>query len=395
MIVSLGAGRTASPELRERIALDPEAVVRLLTGPRHGLGELVALSTCHRTELYATTDDAADADAPHLLARLLPGIRPGDQAELRFLRGGEAIEHLLRVASGLDSLVIGEHQILGQVRRAFSTAASHHAAGPVLASVFSEAIRVGRLARSRILLGSAATSIGTLVAGDLAARLDGLAGRPGAVVGTGEAAADASLALRTAGARLSIIGRSLDSVRRLAARVEGGAHSLDALPGVLASSDFAVVAVAGGVLLREAHVAGRTAPLAIVDVSVPRAVAIKAHTAVHVRTLDDLSPVAASAAVSDANAAVRAAAAALVRRLDPGGRRRDIAALRAHAERVARGEAARAIGGMDLSPQQTERIEAMARRIAAKLVHGPTVAMRDGDEAIERTVRAMFNLEHE
>jgi len=170
---------------------------------------------------------------------------------------------------------------------------------------------------------------------------------------------------------------------------------MDALPAALATSEFAVVAVAGGVLVRPTHIVERTAPLAIVDVSVPRAVAVRDHPHVHVRTLDDLSPVAASAVVSDAETAVRAATAELIRRLDPSGRRRDIAALRAKAERVARAEAARALGGMDLAPQHAERIEAMARRIAAKLVHGPTLAMRDGDETTERTVRRIFELEQE
>src|SRR5688572_9492914 len=128
MIVALSAGRDSSPELRERLALDEEGQRKLLHSARPGLGELAVLSTCHRTEVYATAE-GAESDAAHAIASLFHGLQPFDQAELRFMRGMEAVEHLFRVACGLDSLVLGEQQILGQVRRAFSFATEAGSAG--------------------------------------------------------------------------------------------------------------------------------------------------------------------------------------------------------------------------------------------------------------------------
>lgn len=391
MIVSLGAGRDASVALRDRIALDDAAVARTLTAPRPGLGELVVLSTCHRTELYATSTDSTDG--AHALARLLPGVEAGDHAHLRFRSGGDAVEHLVRVACGLDSLVVGEPQILAQVRRALSAAASHGAAGPVLGSVFSHAIRAGRVARS--MMETPPESIGRLVASDLTARLGPLRDRPGAVVGSGEAASDAALALRDAGARLAILGRSPVAVARLAAGIKGEPHPLAAMAGVLSRSEFAVVAVAGGVLVRGRHIAPRQEPLTVVDVSVPRAVDLDGHPSVTVRRLEDLSPETAAAALEPIHALVRRTTTEIVRRLDPAGERRDIAALLAAADRIARAEAARTLTALKLPGEQAARIEAMARRIAAKLVHRPVVAMRDGDPATGRAVRRIFDLDAE
>src|SRR5688572_28997988 len=121
MIVALSAGRNAPAELRDRLALTEEGQRALLSGPRPGIGELIVLSTCHRTEIYATVD-GLDSDVVHAVAAIMPGLLPTDQHDVSFMQGAEAIEHLFTVACGLDSLVVGEPQVLGQVRRALTLA---------------------------------------------------------------------------------------------------------------------------------------------------------------------------------------------------------------------------------------------------------------------------------
>lgn len=147
MIVGLSAGRQAPAELRDRLALTEAGQRELLHGPRPGLAELVVLSTCHRTEIYAT-GDGLDSDVVHAVAAIMPGLLPTDHNDVRLMQGADAIEHLFRVSCGLDSLVIGEPQVLGQVRRALTLAEQAGSTGPVLKNIFSRAIRLGRQVRN-------------------------------------------------------------------------------------------------------------------------------------------------------------------------------------------------------------------------------------------------------
>src|SRR5437879_2217491 len=117
MILALVADRTAPAELRSRLAYDEPTQRRLLDADRPGVGEMAILCTCHRTEVYFTSLGAA-SEAVHGVAGLLPGIRPTDVADLQMMEGMEAVEHLFRVTCGLDSRVVGDPQVLGQVRRA-------------------------------------------------------------------------------------------------------------------------------------------------------------------------------------------------------------------------------------------------------------------------------------
>src|SRR5438477_5711210 len=204
MILALCAGRTAPAELRARLAYDELTQRSVLEAERPGVGELALLCTCHRTEAYFTSA-GDESEAVHGVAAILPGLLPTDQHDLEVLTGTDAIEHLFRVASGLDSLVVGEPQVLGQVRRAYALARDVGSTGPALANIFGRAIRLGRRVRTGTGLGRIGQSIGSIAADHLRQRLGGLAGRAGVVVGAGEAATDAAERLAKLGARLSVV----------------------------------------------------------------------------------------------------------------------------------------------------------------------------------------------
>lgn len=415
MILALCAGRAAPAELRARLAYDEPTQRALLEAERPRVGELVILCTCHRTEAYFTSNEVGVPayEAVHGLAAVLPGLLPTDQQDLELLEGMDAIEHLFRVACGLDSQVLGEPQVLGQIRRAFALAREVGSTGPALANVFGRAIRLGKRVRSETALGKVGESIGSIATGFLDSRLGsaggdenledltragGLDGRHGAVIGAGEAAEDAATHLRRRGARLAIVSRQRASATRLAERVEGAAFTLQELPEVLGKSDFAVVAVSGGIVVRPRHLPARSTqdPLVIVDLSVPRAVDIDGRTDVELRSLEEIpGPGGASLAVARdaAEAMVRDEVAGVAQWLETRESGTSIRRLRDHAEAVVADEVARAISGLDLSPQARERIGALGARVANKLLHGPTTALRGADDKTRAAIMRIFGLD--
>ena len=396
MIIALSAGRDSSPELRARLALDEPGVRMLLRKPGPGIGGMVVLSTCHRTEVYAIAE-GSDAEAVHTVVAMLPQLHPSDQQELRAMRGSEAVEHLFRVACGLDSLVIGEPQVLGQVRRALVLAQEESAVNGLLSSVFQRAIRLGRRARNETSLGGLGLSVGRLTAQHLDDWFDGLSGRSAAVVGAGEAATDAAGSLRGAGASISVLSRHAASARRLAVAVGGTAYPMDQMADVFARSDCAVVAISGGVQVHPEHLPVR-APLdafVVIDISAPPSVDVAGRSDVQVRTLEDLpaphGPETA-AAVVDAEAMVKGAVAELERWLDTRASGRAVGDLRMYADNVVRAEVARVAASIDLSEAEAERLAAIGMRISNKLLHGPSVAMKDADEQTRTQLRRIFGI---
>ena len=397
MILALSAGRTSPPDLRARLALDEAGQRAVLNAPRPGVGELAILCTCHRTEVYFTAE-GMEADAVHVVAGLLPGLHPTDQNDLRFMEGWEAIEHLFRVASGLDSLVIGEPQVLGQVRRAYTAARREGAAGPVLSNLFGRALRIGRQVRAETRIGRLGHSIGSIAADYLVDRFGDLHGRTAAIVGAGEAASDAAEPLRKAGAAIHVTSRAPASTARLARSLDATAHPLDQLAGVLEAADFAVVAVGGGTLVQPHHIPPRTPEhrYLLVDLSMPAAVDAGGRPDVEVLHLDKLpapGDLEIAEAVIDAEALVRKEVAILERWLDTRASGPAIRDLRARAETLVRQEVDRAVAGLDLTPEGRDRVAALGMRIANKLLHGPTTALREADEPTRTLVKRLFNLE--
>jgi glutamyl-tRNA reductase len=283
--------RTAPVALRERLALGLEAQRELLHAPAiralgasAGVRELVILSTCNRTELYAAPDNAdappADLSWPllHLLAAIsdlpLPALRP----HIYDNTGLAAVQHLCRVAAGLDSMVVGESEVLGQVAAAFRTAAGEGAAGPVLEAAFRAAIRAGRRARTETGIGRRPASVSseavrllTEVAGD-PERLSVL------IVGTGKMGRLAGQALRSSGVRaLSVVSRTAAHAEAVAG--EWGATALGwhdlagavrAADAILCSTGAPHAVVTREVVERAIGPGGDGRRRVFVDIAVPR-----------------------------------------------------------------------------------------------------------------------------
>lgn len=401
MILALCAGRTAPAELRARLAFDEPTQRSVLEAERPGVGELAILCTCHRTEAYFTSADA-ESDAVHGVAGILPGLLPTDQHDLEVLSGTDAIEHLFRVAAGLDSLVVGEPQVLGQVRRAYALARDAGSTGPALANIFGRAIRLGKRVRAETELGTVGLSIGSIATDHLKKRLGGIAGRTGAIIGSGEAATDAATLLWQAGARLSIVSRSKASAAKLADDFDAPAYPLSELGAVLDKSDFAVVAVSGGIAVRPRHLPIRSPehPLVIVDLSVPRAVDIDGRTDVELRSLEEIPGPQApemTAGLMGAEQMVADEVDRIERWLETRESGPAIARLRQRAETVVADEVNRALSGLDLSDQARARIEhrmqALGMRVANKLLHGPTTTLRGADDATRSAIMRIFGLD--
>jgi glutamyl-tRNA reductase len=397
MIVALSAGRDSPGELRNRLALDEAAQRQLLALPRPGVAELTVLSTCHRTEFYAT-GDGLDSDVIHAVAALVPGLTPTDQHDVKFMHGVEAVEHLFRVACGLDSMVIGEPQVLGQVRRALVVAEESGSAGPVLANIFGRAIRLGRRVRSQTALGRLGTSIASVAADYMADRLEGLAGRRILIVGAGEVASDVARACFKADAELTIVSRTQSSAQHLAKEVGGETRPMEELRSALHESDSAVVAISGGLVIgAEDFPVGRDdSPYLILDLSVPRAVVLSDLAGVEVRSLEEIPGPRGpeiTDAVIEAEAMVRKEVADLQHWADTRESGPAIRQLRTFAEEVVAREVGRALAGMELPPEQAERIYALGSRIANKLLHGPTIELRRSSEVERANIRRMFHLE--
>ncbi len=317
--------RTAPLEVRERLALSPERVdavyelLRAQTGL--ALPECLVLNTCNRVELYGVAGSTAEA-APlreKLLAHLghFHLMDPGELQRVSFWKEREeVISHVFDVAAGLDSQMIGETEIFGQVKESYDEALRRGAAGPVLNRVFQKSFQAAKWARTHTGIGRGAVSVGS-VAVELATRIFGdLAKSHLLLVGAGEVGQSALTALRSRGARsVTIVSRTLAHAQELAAPHEGVAVELTRLPALLPTADIVLCALSSEkpILTHEQLAAAAHSragiPLFVIDLAMPRNVAAGAGGLpnVFLYNLDDL------AAIANENLEARQAAVALAR----------------------------------------------------------------------------------
>ena len=389
--------RTVPVELLERVAVAPEALPKALQAltRREHLAEVVLLSTCNRTEVYAhaTLFHPAMQDVRDFLADV-SGVDPDEFSDLLYAYHDDAaVAHLFGVAAGLDSMIIGEGEILGQVREAWQTAEREGAGGPMLSRTFRHAVEVGKRARTETAIGRHPVSVSSAAVSLAEARLGSLDDRRVLLVGAGEMGEGMALALAGAGAlEIVVANRTLTRGRALAERVGGRAIRLEAVPGALLECDVLLVSTGGSDLLVERSTIesvmtardGRA--LLIVDVGVPRNVDPGAGDVFGVTLLD----------IDDLRALGEQS---LTQRRQEIGRVRDIiageldrhrlersaremaplvTALRARGETVRATELERFRVRIDaLDPAAREVIEAITQGIVNKLLHEPTVRVKD------------------
>lgn len=292
-LVLLGVDfRRAPLDVRAGLSYDDPAIAALLAEARRidGLREAVVLSTCNRTEFYLVTaprSDAADAFL-HLLRRDRAEARP-DRAVCALVRheGRDAAAHLFAVAAGLDSALLGDGHVAGQVKRAYRQACEAGSVRAVLHRTFQQALQVARRVRRETTLGHGNVSIGAVVRQVLAA--EGRSDLRVTVIGTGEVATDVSRHLAKHGlGRLTVVSRDLTRAAALAAHVGGVAVARVAVEEWLGNADVVIGATASSTpLVTAAMVAGlATKPVLMCDLGVPRNVA--ADVPVRVLTIDDI-----------------------------------------------------------------------------------------------------------
>ena len=393
-------------ELRELVALDLEACRTL--AEKLG-GEAVVLSTCNRTELYLVREDDAEEEAVAAVTALA-GDRAADLAAALYrLRADGAALHLFRVAAGLDSLVPGEGEILGQVRSAFEAGAP----GLLLDHLFRQALHIGRRVRVETAIGESPASVPSAAAA-LAQQVFGeLQGRRVLLLGAGKISEATARNLVSRGAEIAVVAnRTLAHGEDLARKLGAQALSLDAVAAELEQADVVVSATgaAGLVLSHEtvAHAlrARKGRPLLLVDLAVPRDLdpAINGFEGCFLYDVDDLK------AVVEETLSGRRGEAARAERLvaEEAERFRDwhaaldivptIASLRALAEEIRDSELARA--GGRLSERERRNVESVTSQILAKLLHLPTIRMKEAAAAADGVVyadvvRHLFGLEEE
>ncbi|MEY8018165.1 glutamyl-tRNA reductase [Mycobacterium servetii] len=417
--------RSAPVSVLEQLSIDEsdqvKIVDRMLQSPL--VTEAMVLSTCNRVEVYAVVDAFHGGLA--VIGQVLSdhsGMSMADLTKFAYVRYSEAaVEHLFAVTSGLDSAVVGEQQVLGQVRRAYAGAEANRTVGRVLHELAQRALSVGKRVHSETGIDAAGASV-VSVALDLAERrLGGLAGKTAVVIGAGAMGALSSAHLTRAGiGRVHVLNRSLSRAQRLARKIrETGAHAdalpLERLPEALAQADVVVSctgAVSPVVSLADVHHALAAAqrdeaaePLVICDLGMPRDVdpAVAGLPGVWVVDVARIQhEPSAHAATTDVDAARHIVAAEVAAYL-AGQRMAEVTptvtALRQRAADVVEAELLRLNNRLPgLESAQREEVARTVRRVVDKLLHAPTVRIKQlasapGGDSYAEALRELFELD--
>ena len=392
-LLLVGTSHHRAPvELRERVALGRDESQALAARLADGGVEAVCLSTCNRTELYVAALDGEEAEAAAVAA--LASLEPDVEPALYRLRDRAAAHHLFRVAAGLDSLVPGEGEILGQVRVAHELGLT----GPVLDRVFRQALHAGRKVRARTAIGESPASVSAAAAALAEQVFGSREGRSILLLGAGKVSEQAARNLRSRGAEITLVANSKTERERIH-------EQLAAVDVVIASTN------APGLVLEAATVAERLRGrrgrrLLLVDLAVPRDLdpAIGELDGCYLYDIDDLEQIVVETLSLRRREAERAEAivASEAEKFHEWHASLDvvpaIASLRARAEEIREAELEKAESLLErLDESQRRAVEAVTAQIVNKLLHLPTVRMKQAAAAADgvlyaETVRHLFGL---
>ena len=419
-IVVYGISHHRAPvSVRERLAAEPERVAEELRGLLDGdaLSEGVLVSTCNRVELIATTSDPLRA-REHVLSRFNGRTAPERVDDYVYEHHGrDAVRHLFRVASGLDSMVLGEPQILGQVKEAFALATQTGAVGPLLGRCFDRSFGVAKRVRSETEIAAGNVSVSS-IACELAGQIFGdLLERKVLLIGAGKMSETAARSLTARGATLTVVNRSIERAEELA-RACGGVHKpLEDLATELAAADVVISSTAKqGFIVTYELMLGvvkmrKWRQLFIIDIAVPRDVdpRVEGLRNVFLYDMDDLTR------VSQANLAARERAAIAAHSIvdEEVGKYEawlqtleltpTIVALRERVRETVLREKQKALPRLgELTPQQDRALDAMCESIVNQLLHAPLTELKQdslipppGGPKLVEAVRKLFRLEVE
>ena len=420
-LLALGLShKTAGLPLREKLALPAGRASRVLAEltEHEAVHEAVAFSTCNRTELYLITSDAVEAESGALgILSRQAGLRLTElMGSIYSLRGREAVQHLFEVTAGLDSMIVGEAEVQGQVKRAYELALAEGVTGPVSNRLFRDALAAGKRARSETEITRSRVSVSS-VAVELAGQFLGdLASRRVLVIGAGDNAEVTARTLSDRGVRtVFVANRRYDRALGLAKRYGGEAVPFDDLPLQLEAADIVVSStgaphqIVGREELELVALKRVNRPLVLIDLAVPRDIepSVRDCPGIALYDMDDLQRAVArnlgarESEAEEARVIVREEVSRFLAWLESLDVVPTISALRKRGDEVvaqllseneSRWEA--------LSPADRERVELMARAVVSRLLHEPTVRLKDaaGDERSYRylhALRELFGLEAE
>lgn len=403
--------RTAPVRVLERAAVPVDDLSKTLDELHRAeaISEVLLLSTCNRIEVYADAArfHPAVAEITQVLARHA-GLSVSDLSDHLYVHFAEAAaEHMFSVASGLDSMVVGESQILGQLRSSYALGSSVGSLGSVLHDLTQTALRVGKRVHSDTGIDQAGASVVSVALDQAEAVLGPLAGRRALIVGAGSMGALAGATLRRRGVTdLVVANRSLERAERLAGSLEGRAVGLAALADEIAHTDLVVSSTGATGLVIEADLVGPRAarPLAVLDLALPRDVDPVVGTQLGVSYIDLEALRSSGAIVSDSevSAAHAIVAEELAEYLAEQQRLAvapTVTALRARANQVIEGELTRLDGKLPGLAEDVRREVADAvRRAVEKVLHAPTVRVKElastpGGDQYAAALRELFDLD--
>lgn len=404
--------RTAPVEVRERFAFTAEELPQALLRLREEFGAAVMISTCNRTEVYTVTPTPLTDPWP--VVRVLSELKDACARHIDLFyawSGEEAARHLFRVAAGLDSMVPGEAEVLGQVRTAFSTAGEVGTGHPLLSRLFHSAIRAGRRARAETGIGRQPVSVSSAAVALARSTLGDLSECCVLVVGAGEAGKLVGRRLTDGSmSRLLVTSRSPERAAGVAAELGGEPVPFEALPTALAEADVVITSSAApsfliGPELVSSATAGRNGrPLLFIDIAVPRDVdpEVRQFAQARLYDIDDLQGVSQNGLRARENevAAAEAVVEEEVRRFVTWWRSLSVIptvrALQHRAEVIRRHELQRTLPHLGrLTDEEQQRLEAMTRAIVKKFLHAPIAHLKSGNDGAERaaTLQELFDVE--
>jgi glutamyl-tRNA reductase len=410
--------KTAPLDLRERIAL-PEGMAGVVLAEivKHDeIHEAVAISTCNRTEVYLVAGDAVEAESAALASMSRQAsVRPTELVDAIYsLRDGDAVAHLFEVVAGLDSMIVGEAEVQGQVKRAYELALVEGVTGPISNRLFRDALAAGKRARTETGISRSQTSVSSVAVELARATLGELDDRGVLVIGAGENAELAARALHERGVRtVFVANRRYDRAIGLAQRFGGTAVRFDDMLPALIEADIVVSSTAsphqivGSAELAEVMRRRDERPLLVIDIAVPRDIdpAVRELPGVTLYDMDDLAREVAR------NLGTREAEAEKARRILEEETERfarwraslevvpTISALRERGDRIVE-QILRENSGRwtSLSDEDRERVEVLARAVVSRLLHEPTLRLKgasaDGAAYVYvQALRELFGLE--
>ena len=408
--------RSAPMPLLERVGVPAETVAKLLDDlvASAAVDEAMLLSTCNRVELYASVEKFHPGVAvlTDLLARHT-GVGFEELSSHAYVHYEDrAAQHLFAVAAGLDSMLVGEHQILGQVKLAFRLAQERGDAGRALHEVVESALHAAKRVHAETGIDAAGTTLVDIGLGVGAPAVGGLGGRRAVVIGAGAMASVAASALRNVhGADVVVLSRTFERAQALAHRVDGRAAPLVELEHELAAADVVVSCTGASGVVVPADVVERAMeqrplrPLFVLDIALPRDVdpAAGAFAGVRLVDLDSLKPVVDTAAGTDhvraARRIVEEELAGYIAGRIASGVAPTVVALRDKAAETVTAELRRLERRLpQLDAAAREEITATVRRVVDKLLHAPTVRVQElaglaGPESYPEALRRLFDLD--